>query len=317
MLRLTRIMTLLVAIALIVPAAASAARRTDRNHDGLPDRWERVHHLSLKVNQGPRDQDHDGLNNRTEYADHTDPRAADTDGDGITDANEDGDHDGVVNIAETPVTADASPAGGGEHHEGTLVPWDHVVSFDPGSHELEIARGDGTTATALVGEHLFLGCGAAAPGPFQVCARANLTPGAKVIVANHGINGNGADIWTVVLLGVTAPVADPAPAPAPAPPAPSAPPAGPAPAPPVTGSIVSFDGGVLKIHRDANGEEPFAPLSGIVEIRCITVAGGVVTSNEHCGADHLVPGAKFSLAQGGLADGVFKWMKLNLVVAGA
>lgn len=68
--RLTLILALL-ACALLVPAAAMAARPADRNHDGLPDRWERAHRLSLKVDQGLRDQDRDGLNNKQEFAAHT------------------------------------------------------------------------------------------------------------------------------------------------------------------------------------------------------------------------------------------------------
>jgi hypothetical protein len=67
---------------------ASVASAKDRNHDRLPDRWERAHHLSLHVNQARRDQDHDGLNNRGEFRAHLDPRKADTDGDGITDGEE-------------------------------------------------------------------------------------------------------------------------------------------------------------------------------------------------------------------------------------
>ncbi len=316
MLHFTRLMTTLLAIALIVPAAASAARRIDRNHDGLPDRWERMHHLSLKVDQGPRDQDRDGLVNRAEFADHTDPRNADTDGDGVSDANEDVNGDGVANVAQMPDgPAATTPGGSGEHHEGMLVSWDHIVSFSGDNHLLVIARSDGSTVTALVGDHLFLGCGAAAPGPFQVCSRSNLTPGAEVIVAHPVVNPGGVTIWDVVLLGLSAPAGDASPAPAPGhEPVPL--PAGPGAAPPVTGSIVSFTGGVLKIRRDANGEEPAAPLSGIVAIRCIKVAGGVVTSTDTCGTDKLVPGANIALAQGGLADGVFKWMKLYLVLPG-
>jgi hypothetical protein len=55
----------LAAVLLAIPASA-AARSRDRNHDHIPDRWERAHHLSLKVKQGGRDQDHDGLRNRAE-----------------------------------------------------------------------------------------------------------------------------------------------------------------------------------------------------------------------------------------------------------
>ncbi len=80
----------LVALALLlVLAPAASARSTDRNHDRIPDRWERAHHLSLKVNQAAKDQDADGLQNRAEYRAHTDPRDADTDDDGVEDGRED------------------------------------------------------------------------------------------------------------------------------------------------------------------------------------------------------------------------------------
>lgn len=79
------------ATALAVTASlglASAASAKDRNHDRIPDRWERAHHLSLHVNQARRDQDHDGLDNRGEFRAHMNPRKADTDGDGIKDGDE-------------------------------------------------------------------------------------------------------------------------------------------------------------------------------------------------------------------------------------
>src|SRR3954468_9007111 len=76
--------------ALSVAAVASADRghRGDRNHDRLPDRWERHHHLSLKVNQAHRDQDRDKLDNRDEFEHGTDPRKRDTDDDGVRDRDE-------------------------------------------------------------------------------------------------------------------------------------------------------------------------------------------------------------------------------------
>src|SRR4051794_18905812 len=71
--------------ALVLPAAAQAA---DRNHDGLPDRWEHRYHLSLRIDQSGRDQDRDGLRNRGEFDARTSPRSADTDHDGLGDAAE-------------------------------------------------------------------------------------------------------------------------------------------------------------------------------------------------------------------------------------
>ena len=76
--------------ALSVAAVASADRghRGDPNHDGLPDRWERHHHLSLKVNQARRDPDRDKLDNRNEFRHGTDPNKRDTDDDGVRDRDE-------------------------------------------------------------------------------------------------------------------------------------------------------------------------------------------------------------------------------------
>src|SRR5262245_38926503 len=79
----------LVLAAALLPAATAAARAGDRNHDRIPDRWEKRNHLSLKVKQTHRDQDRDGLNNLGEFRSRTDPRDADSDEDGIKDGKED------------------------------------------------------------------------------------------------------------------------------------------------------------------------------------------------------------------------------------
>jgi hypothetical protein len=78
-------LTLAVAASLMLAGAALAK---DRNHDRIPDRWEKRHHLSLHHKQGKRDQDHDGLKNRAEFKARLDPRDADTDDDGIEDGDE-------------------------------------------------------------------------------------------------------------------------------------------------------------------------------------------------------------------------------------
>ena len=79
--------TLLGALAAIM-VLASPSQARDRNHDKIPDRWERAHHLSLKVKQTRRDQDRDGLRNRAEFRAQTDPRDPDSDNDGIEDGDE-------------------------------------------------------------------------------------------------------------------------------------------------------------------------------------------------------------------------------------
>lgn len=70
---------------LALPALASAA---DRNHDKIPDKWEKHYKLSLSVNQAKRDQDADGLRNRAEFQAGDNPRKADSDQDGTEDGSE-------------------------------------------------------------------------------------------------------------------------------------------------------------------------------------------------------------------------------------
>jgi len=88
--RTSRIMALLAGavsvLAILALPGAAAAR--DRNHDRIPDRWEKRPHLSLQVNQAQRDQDRDGLRNRGEFMAGDNPRDADTDNDGIEDGEE-------------------------------------------------------------------------------------------------------------------------------------------------------------------------------------------------------------------------------------
>ncbi|PWU16962.1 MAG: hypothetical protein C5B48_16615 [Candidatus Rokuibacteriota bacterium] len=89
--RSTRIfgISLLAAVGMLaLLAAPSQARFKDRNHDRIPDKWERHYHLSLRVNQARRDQDHDGLNNRAEFRAQDDPRDSDSDNNGIEDGQE-------------------------------------------------------------------------------------------------------------------------------------------------------------------------------------------------------------------------------------
>jgi hypothetical protein len=76
------------AAVLAFPASGMARSHGDRNGDRIPDRWERAHHLSLKINQAKRDQDHDGLRNKAEFMAGDNPRDADTDNDGVKDGQE-------------------------------------------------------------------------------------------------------------------------------------------------------------------------------------------------------------------------------------
>ncbi len=74
------------ALALLAMPGLAAAK--DRNRDHIPDRWEKRHELSLKVNQARHDQDRDHLRNRAEFLAGDDPRDHDSDDDGVMDGNE-------------------------------------------------------------------------------------------------------------------------------------------------------------------------------------------------------------------------------------
>src|SRR4051794_20605087 len=72
---------------LVIPAGALAKSR-DRDHDRMPDKWEKKHHLNTHANDARKDPDRDQLSNLSEFRHHTDPRKADTDNDGIKDGDE-------------------------------------------------------------------------------------------------------------------------------------------------------------------------------------------------------------------------------------
>jgi hypothetical protein len=103
--------------ALALLAMPGLAGAKDRNHDRIPDRWEKRHKLSLEVNQARLDQDRDHLRNRAEFLAGDDPRSHDSDDDGIAD---------------------------GEERAGT------VASFDAASGRLVIDLFGGDTVSGLV-----------------------------------------------------------------------------------------------------------------------------------------------------------------------
>ena len=111
-------------VALFAVLAGPAAAR-DRNHDRIPDRWEKRHHLSLKVDQAKRDQDKDGLRNRAEFKAGMNPRDADSDNDGTED---------------------------GDENAGT------IDSFDASTGKLTIKLFGGDTATGLVDDGTEIEC---------------------------------------------------------------------------------------------------------------------------------------------------------------
>jgi beta-glucanase (GH16 family) len=83
-----RWLVLPMAVFAYLAVTVSAATPRDRDHDRLPDRWERSHHLSTTRPSATRDPDGDRLNNRRELRLRTHPRRGDTDGDRLRDGAE-------------------------------------------------------------------------------------------------------------------------------------------------------------------------------------------------------------------------------------
>lgn len=121
--------TLAAAVGLIaILALPGVAAAKDRNHDHIPDGWEKRHNLSLKVNQARRDQDGDHLRNRAEFEAETNPRDPDSDNDGIPD---------------------------GEEHAGEIESFNPT---SPNSGELTIALFGGGQISGLVTEETEIEC---------------------------------------------------------------------------------------------------------------------------------------------------------------
>jgi hypothetical protein len=77
-----------IAAALLLVPAGALAKGRDRDHDRMPDKWEKRHHLNVRANDARKDPDRDRLSNLSEFRHHTDPQRADTDDDDIDDGNE-------------------------------------------------------------------------------------------------------------------------------------------------------------------------------------------------------------------------------------
>jgi len=115
--------TALGAVAMLALPAVAAAK--DRNHDRIPDRWEKRQQPLSQGEPGGRDQDRDKLRNRAEFMAGDNPLNADSDGDGIPD---------------------------GEENAGT------IQSFDPSTGKLTIALFGGETLSGMVTEGTEIEC---------------------------------------------------------------------------------------------------------------------------------------------------------------
>jgi len=176
-------------IAILALPGAATAKARDRNHDRIPDRWEKRHHLSLRVNQARRDQDHDHLRNRAEFLAGTDPRDADSDDDGIRDGEE---HAGKISSFDSETGVLTIGLFGGGSVSG-LVTETTEIECDDESAEASASEdsGDGE------GEE---GESEDGGGDNAECGTADLVPGAVVDEAELEL-ANGLAVYEKVELG--------------------------------------------------------------------------------------------------------------------
>jgi hypothetical protein len=140
---------------LALPGAAMAKSR-DRDHDKLPDKWEKKFHLSTHKKSGKGDPDKDRFNNLAEFRSKTNPRKKDSDRDGIKDPADDTDHDGLTNREEihggtNPCDRDSDNDGVGDDEEtiGTVASFVED-SANPGTGVLTITLNNGSTLSGTV-----------------------------------------------------------------------------------------------------------------------------------------------------------------------
>lgn len=129
-------------VALFAVAVPAGATSKDRNGDGIPDRWEKRHGLSLKKNQAKLDQDRDGLKNRGEWRNGTDPRDRDSDDDGVADGRE-------VKRGSDPTVA---------HPVFPTEDVGQVAAWDAETAQLEIALAAGGAISGTVSDFTRIRC---------------------------------------------------------------------------------------------------------------------------------------------------------------
>ena len=177
-------------LVLALPAAASAK---DRNHDKIPDRWEKHYKLSLKVNQALRNQDRDNLKNRQEFRLGTDPRDRDTDDDGV----EDGENGGTIESFDSTtgtLIIDLTDGGSltGQVTSDTEIRCEHGdgAPGDAGDDEKAARHDGGTVDGDDGGRHGHPGPGGPGdPGDDGGCTADDLVQGAAVAEAELDDSG--------------------------------------------------------------------------------------------------------------------------------
>jgi len=95
----------------------------DTDGDGIPDLWEKWTHGNRHVEDSAIDRDDDGLTDLEEFWNQTDPRTADTDGDGFGDAFE------VANGMDPLVQEDFTPVEPDVNTNGVVDIWENAPYF--------------------------------------------------------------------------------------------------------------------------------------------------------------------------------------------
>jgi hypothetical protein len=155
--RLSRLLTSCALLVAVAALTAGPALARDRDHDRLPDRWEKRHHLNLKKDDSRRDRDRDRLSNYGEYRAHTNPRKKDSDRDGRRDSREDYDRDRLRNSAEIRTGFD--PGDSDSDNDGTKDGRENagkIVKLSNSSITIKLAVGG--SLTARLGDDLAVDC---------------------------------------------------------------------------------------------------------------------------------------------------------------
>jgi hypothetical protein len=157
--RPTRLILLVVGVAMAMLAVPAASQARDRDHDGLPDRWEKKFHLSIHKNSANADPDRDRVDNANEFRERTNPRRKDSNRNGRPDGREDRDRDLLNNAAEDatgndPVDKDTDNDGIPDGKEQAGV----VTDFDTATGALTINLSNGGSVTAQVTDNTEVEC---------------------------------------------------------------------------------------------------------------------------------------------------------------
>jgi hypothetical protein len=161
--RLRRLLTIVALLVAATALTATPALARTKDHDHMPDRWEKRHHLNVKKDDSRRDRDRDGLSNYGEYRAHTNPRKKDSDHDGRRDGREDYDRDHLRNSAEIRTGFD--PGDADSDNDGTKDGRENagkIVKLSDTSITIKLAAGG--SLNARLGDGLAVNCGAAGSG---------------------------------------------------------------------------------------------------------------------------------------------------------